>query len=92
MARSIPACHLKCYAEQAASHGTVRLSRENLATVFRMAEDEIAFRQVLHQIATSGASNRDIVKTAVGALKERPVPPALPRQPDGRNLISLRTA
>jgi hypothetical protein len=82
--RSIPACHLRLFAEQAATYGTVKLTREKFATVLRMAEDEIASRQVLRQIATSGASNSDIVRMAVGALKHRPVLP-----PPGRSEVAL---
>lgn len=53
---------------------------DHLKAVFRMADDEIAFRAVLKQIATSGGSNRDLVRMATNALRERPLPsPANPR-------------
>lgn len=80
MPEKLTPMHLRLYASTVDLCGKITLGVDHLKAVFRMADDEIAFRDVLKQIATSGGSNRDLVRMAVNALRERPVPsPANPR-------------
>ncbi|MFL5281816.1 MAG: hypothetical protein ACJ8AW_12685 [Rhodopila sp.] len=61
-----------------------------------MADDEISFRDILKQIATSDGGNRDLVEMAANALRERPLPAnprnQFPLMPQSWQNITRRSA